>query len=247
MDNHFTILIPSYNVEPWVRKNLFSVYKQNYKNYDICYIDDCSTDETFKEAEKIFYKEIFNGNEKTLRRNVFNKGKMDNVYNAIKAFKEDTIVVLLDGDDWLYDHDVLKKLNNIYTEDVWMTNGSYIVHPIDQIVCPQINTDYWIGNIRKKSWQFSHLGTFRKKLFDKIKRKDFMSKKGEFYHTTSDQAIMWPIAEMSGPEHFIAVNETLYTYNRTNPLADDVVNRKDQLETEQEIRNKKPYERLKNL
>ena len=63
-----------------------------------------------------------------------------------------------------------------------------------------------------------------------------MNKRGEFWATTSDQAMMWPMAEMCGPDHFCAINEVLYIYNRLNPLSDDRVHRVDQLTTEQSIR-----------
>ena len=74
-----------------------------------------------------------------------------------------------------------------------------------------------------------------------------MTRLGSFWHTTSDQAIMWPMAEMSGPEHHRVINDTLYVYNRQNPLSDDRVNRRDQLNTESMIRSFKPYERLQTL
>ena len=128
-----------------------------------------------------------------------------------------------------------------------MTNGSYIVDPIGSVVSPKINQDYWNSNIRKKSWEFSHLGTFRKKLFSKIKRKHLMSKNGSWWATTSDQAIMWPMAEMCGPQHHRVIKDVLYVYNRLNPLSDDRIYREDQLLTERLIRSIKPYDRLEEL
>ena len=143
---------------------------------------------------------------------------------------------------------MLTVLNNIYQdENIWITNGSYMIEPGQTIVKPNISKNYWQGNIRKKSWQFSHLGTFRKKLFMKIKKKHMMNKKGEFWATTSDQAIMWPMVEMAGPEHHKVVEDVLYIYNRYNPLSDDRVNRKDQLETESIIRSFEPYDVLEVL
>ena len=52
--------------------------------------------------------------------------------------------------------------------------------------------------------------------------KDLMNKQGEFWSTTSDQAAMWPMAEMAGPEHFRALKNVLYVYNRLNPLSDSI-------------------------
>ena len=74
-----------------------------------------------------------------------------------------------------------------------------------------------------------------------------MNKQGSWWTTTSDQAIMWPMAEMSGPEHHRIIDDVLYVYNRLNPLSDDRRFRNDQLLTERIIRSFDPYPRLKKL
>lgn len=246
-NNHFTILIPSFNSQAWAEKNLKSVFSQRYNNFDIYYIDDHSSDNTGEVVRQLFKDLDFNGQNKTFVRNSFNKGKMSNVFYAIEEFRSDTIVVMLDGDDWLYDENVLSFLNKAYDEEVWMTCGSYITVPCGDIVKPNLTIDYWNGDIRKKEWEFSHLGTFRKTLFDNIKKKDFMNKEGQFFSTTSDQAIMWPMVEMSGPDHFKAIDKVLYCYNLGNPISDHVAHRQDQLLTEHDIRNRKPYNRKEML
>src|SRR5258708_6051747 len=40
------IVIPSYNNEKWYEKNLQTVLNQQYSNYRILYVNDCSTDDT---------------------------------------------------------------------------------------------------------------------------------------------------------------------------------------------------------
>ena len=245
--NHFTFIITSYNCEKWVESNLNSILSQNYENYDIVYIDDASTDYTFEKAKQVLEIAEFPEDRMRVTRNSFNKGKMENVYNSVRASKDNTIIVIVDGDDWLISPHVLSLLNNVYDENVWMTNGSYKVDPGGHIVEPHINESYWEGNIRQKSWQFSHLGTFRKELFLKIKLKDMLRKDGVFFQTSSDQAMMWPMAEMASKEHFFPIHEPLYVYNFQNPLSDHCIKRKDQLDTEKHIRNSKPYQKLESL
>jgi|TARA_R110002020_G_scaffold124448_4_gene281426 glycosyltransferase involved in cell wall biosynthesis len=248
MNEHFTIIIPTYNCIQWVEKNLESVCTQDYEAYDIVYIDDASPDGTASAVKKYLEINPFTKGEFTLVENPFNKGKMENMYGAVHDAADKTIIVVVDGDDWLAGPEVLQKLNEVYKDGpVWMTNGSYQEVPTNQTVSPRINQTYWNGNIRHKGWEFSHLGTFRKELFCKIKRKDLMNKKLEFWNTTSDQAMMWPMAEMSGPDHFRAIEEVLYIYNRLNPLSDDKVHRADQLATEHAIRTITPYSRLDTL
>ena len=245
-DNYFTVLVPSYNVEKWAEKNVTSILNQNYENYDVYYIDDCSTDNTYEIVDNVF-KNYHDHSKITFLKNSFNRGKMYNVYEAMKNIEDDAIVLIVDGDDWLKHPDVLNILNKVYKDDVWMTAGSYIESDTLRKVSPNISNDYWSGIIRKKSWQTSHLATFRKKLLSKIKKRDFMHKTGDWFSTTSDQAIMWPMLEMSGKKHFKPIDEVLYVYNRGNPISDDRAFREDQLITEHIIRNLKPYQELESL
>jgi glycosyltransferase involved in cell wall biosynthesis len=244
MNTHFTIFVPSYNCVGWVKANIDSITRQGYDNYQLVYVDDCSTDGTYEEAERLLKQSKI---DYKLHKNSFNKGKSYNLVHYINKLPEETVVVVVDGDDWLANEHVLSHLNKIYNEDIWMTCGSYAATDTNIVTSPRFNKHYWEGNIRKKSWEFSHLGTFRKKLFSKIKRKDFLDKSGNYFATTSDQAMMWPMAEMAGPEHFLAVPEALYIYNRSNPISDDRAHRRDQLETEASIRSRKPYQRLEAL
>ena len=248
MSEHFTIVVPTYNCVSWVSKNLDSICNQEYDEYDIIYIDDASPDGTAQGVKQYLISSPFTKGEFTLTENPFNKGKMENMFHAVRQAKDNSIIVVVDGDDWLAHNKVLSVLNKAYEgTDIWMTNGSYQETPSNHTRAPQIDQYYWDGNIRHKSWEFSHLGTFRKELFCRIKRKDLMNKRGEFWATTSDQAMMWPMAEMCGPDHFCAINEVLYIYNRLNPLSDDRVHRADQLTTEQSIRGSNSYERLTTL
>jgi len=244
MKNHFSVVVPAYNCASWAQSNIESIARQKYDNFQLVYIDDASTDHTATRAKELLQKSDI---EYKFFENSFNKGKAYNLYHYINSLRDDTIVVIVDGDDWLANDHVLGFLNSQYDDDVWMTCGSYITTDTKTVVHPQTPPNFWSGNIRNKSWQFSHLGTFRKKLFSKIKKKDFLDKFGNYFSTTSDQAMMWPMAEMSGPQHFRALDEALYVYNRSNPISDDRAHRRDQLETEAAIRSRKPYLRVEVL
>ena len=159
-DTHFTVIIPAYNCQDWVEWNLNSVLRQEYKNYDIVYIDDCSTDNTLKIANKIKNK---SDKQMEIISNKTNKKALYNLYTHIHNAKEGTVIVTLDGDDSLAGTNVLNKLDMIYSDpNCWMTVGSYMQNDNYSIVCPDVSDDYWNKNIRKAPWSFSHLRTFRK-------------------------------------------------------------------------------------
>lgn len=50
--NKISIIIPVYNKEKWISKCLDSILEQDYVNYEVILIDDCSTDNSYKICEK---------------------------------------------------------------------------------------------------------------------------------------------------------------------------------------------------
>ena len=247
MPRHFTIVIPSYNNELWVDKCLSSALQQDYDNYEVVYINDCSTDKTLEHAQNIFEQNMIPEGSKVISNEV-NKKALRNLSYNISSSREDTIIVALDGDDWLPSNKVLKTLDEVYSSgDVWMTAGSYIDNVAGRISQPNIDPGYWDGNIRMKPWTISHLRTFRRELFMKIKHEDLLDDDEDFYKFTFDQAMMYPMAEMSGPDHFQEIKEVMYVYNRRNPISVDRVHRQEQLRIERKIRLMQPYKRIGSL
>lgn len=250
--NHFTIIIPSYNNEKWVKRNLSILFAQDYPwfLFDIVYIDDASTDSTSVEVEKYIdsLSEISFFGLRPNRPNFThivrerNLKALDNLYQEIHKAKDNTIIVTLDGDDWLASKNVLRTLNDVYNEkDVWMTAGSYLATDTKNIV----HSSY--PKTRLDQWSVSHLRTFRKELFCSIKKEDLLDHDGEFYKFTFDQAMMYPMCEMAGPDRFASVEDVLLIYNRDNPLAVDKIHRSEQLRIERRIRQQKPYQKKETL
>ena len=247
MPRHFTVVIPSYNNEKWVDKCLSSALRQDYDNYEVVYINDCSTDKTLEHAQSIFERSSAPEGSKVIN-NEINKKALRNLSYSIKESREDTIIVTLDGDDWLPNDKVLKTLDEVYSSgDVWMTAGSYVDNVTGRIGQPNIDSNYWTGNIRMKPWTISHLRTFRRGLFMKIRPEDLLDDDGDFYKFTFDQVMMYPMAEMSGPEHFREIKDVMYVYNRRNPISVDRIYREEQLRIERKIRLKQSYERIEGL
>lgn len=245
MKNHFTIVIPAYNCEDWVDWNLGSALRQEYENYDVVYVDDCSTDSTFKRAS-----DILEQSEKkfTIVSNNKNQKALYNLHTQIHNAKDGTIIVTLDGDDALAGTNVLNILNELYKDpSCWMTVGSYVQNDNYMVVSPSVSENYWKQNIRQAPWSFSHLRTFRRELFCRIHEKDLKDLDGRFYQCTFDRAMMYPMVEMSGKDRVRLVNDILYIYNRKNPISVDRVHRYDQLRIENQIAQKNPYKKLESL
>jgi len=240
----FRIIIPVYNSEKWISKCLESVIKQDYKNWKAIVIDDNSTDRTLEEIKNTIQKTESRDFFRVMKRNG-NVGAMENiVYGIQNICKEDEeVIVLLDGDDWLYDHNVLNHLNEVYTkENNWMTYGSLVSESGSHNgFCKPIQST---ENYRRESWVTSHLRTFKYWLWKKIDDKDFRDSSYKYYSMAWDMAIMYPLIEMSGMEKVRFIERNMYVYNDTNPINDFRKNVMQQLTIANEIRNKKPYLRV---
>jgi len=77
------VIIPVFNSQKSVIGAIESCLKQSYKNFHICIVDDCSTDNTYESIKK--YKD----NEKvTILRNDKNQGCYYSRNRALKTFKD---------------------------------------------------------------------------------------------------------------------------------------------------------------
>lgn len=245
MNNHFTIIIPSYNVEQWVDRTLSSALNQKYDNFDVIFIDAKSSDRTYDIA--LSYTEKYS-NLKVIR-NEKRKYPIENIKVGTLEAKDNSICINLDGDDWLKDDQVLNKLNDIYTDDVWMTYGTYEEFPYrDVSIHYYAYPNYVIENnlIRKFNWLASHLRTYRKELFLHINDNDMRDEQGNYLSMAGDVALQFPMLEMSG-FHSRYVPDILYVYNRTNTLSESNVDINYQQKIEQYIRNKQKYKKLEKL
>ena len=50
----FSVIITTYNARRYIEKTITSVLRQDFKDYEILIVDDCSDDETIDIVKKIF-------------------------------------------------------------------------------------------------------------------------------------------------------------------------------------------------
>lgn len=238
---HFKIVIPSYNTVRWLRKTLDSIAIQNYKDYEVCVIDDASTQEEQKEIIQEYEKKY---GWKTIYREK-NHGAVANFVDGIALLNpsDDDIIIMLDGDDWLYDKNVLRKLDKIYSdEEVSLTYGQFITYPRWEIgFCRPPKKEE--TQTRQGEWIFSHLRTFKHLLWKSLNLNDLKDSSGNYYKTAWDFAIMFPLIEMAG-DSVKCVHEILHVYNLDNPLNDHVLDLQKQKAVAAEIRTKPSYARM---
>ena len=103
----FGIIVPNYNYEHTIEKCLNSILNQTYKNFEIIFIDDCSTDNSVEIARKLLKKphKIIE-----LKQKRYNGGARNEAY--LHLSEDVGYVFPVDSDDWLYDENVLDNINN---------------------------------------------------------------------------------------------------------------------------------------
>lgn len=100
----FSVIIPAYNVQAYIDKALKSVLNQDFKNYEIIVVDDCSTDDTANVVSKYSEVKLIKHTENKASGGARNTG-LDNANGEY--------IIFLDADDYLYANDVLTKVDKL--------------------------------------------------------------------------------------------------------------------------------------
>jgi glycosyltransferase involved in cell wall biosynthesis len=246
MENHFTIAIDTCNHKDWIERCLNTCLTQKYDNYEVVLVDALSDDNTF-EIAKQYAKEF---PKLKIYQNEVRIPQIANFLWLTELSKPGSIVVSVDGDDWLKNGKVLQKLNDVYNSgDVWMTYGTYEEFPyrdVSSIYQPYPQEVIENNSFREHKWLASHLRTYRRELFLNINLDDFKREDGEWLDTAGDQAMMLPMLEMSA-ERSRHISEALLVYNVANVTRDGALNEARQVELANYVRSKNKYTRLESL
>jgi len=217
-EKRIAVVIPSYNNQEWYKKNLDSVFSQNYSNYTIIYVDDNSPDGT-GDMVKEYVDQRGMADRCLIIKNEVRYGPLFNRYKAIHSCNDDTIIVLLDGDDWLKHSDVLSYINHLYcTEGILLSVGNACRSTTGQKIGYRDYTEKELNEFgfRQLGFRGVHPRTFYAGLFKKIKAQDLMHG-GKFLAVATDVAFMLPMFEMAR-NRYKYVHDILCVYNDENPL-----------------------------
>jgi glycosyltransferase involved in cell wall biosynthesis len=246
MDNRFVFIIPFRNVRNYIQDCYNSILSQNYKNWIAIFCDDESNDGTSNLIpDNPNFVKIYNQQRVTALPNIH--------YGIMNSnLMDDDIICLLDGDDFLLTKDVLDIINNLYQDpNCWLTYGQYAInHGNNQwsLGHCQEYTKESFDNLRKGGYWASHLRTFKYHLYKRILEQDpdlkcYKDKNGDFYKTCYDVAIMTPLMEMAGLDRIKFNPNPVYFY-RLHPNNDHSLYGLEQKQTERELFEKNPFNRI---
>jgi glycosyltransferase involved in cell wall biosynthesis len=224
------VVSPTYNASKYIERCIESVITQDYDNYLMVVIDDCSTDNTYELAKKYESDKI------KVIRNTENKGAVRNQIESINNFCErDDIVMFLDGDDSLVnDNQIFHFYNNLYDGTTEFSYGS-CWSMVDNI--PLVSQPYPEQIKKEKKYRqykfnwnmpYTHLRTFKAYLLENVDENMFKDEKGKWYKAGGDGSIFYSLIEKCEPEKIKVVQDIVYNYNDTHPLNDYKINAKEQ-------------------
>uniref|UniRef100_A0A6C0ESM2 Glycosyltransferase 2-like domain-containing protein n=1 Tax=viral metagenome TaxID=1070528 RepID=A0A6C0ESM2_9ZZZZ len=216
----FVFIIPSYNNASYYKKNLESVFIQRYPFWRIIYIDDSSTDDTYNLVSKYIIEKNFQ-NKVTLIKNKQNMKQAYSRYIGYNMCQDDEICCMLDGDDWLFDENVLIKLNEIYKrENLLVSYGNFYYFQENKITNLSGFQEYTKEEIKQNKyrhkWISQHLRTCEASLLKTIP-KSYLKYENEWLKCSTDIAEMWWVLEISQGRH-ANVQFPTYVYNKDASL-----------------------------
>lgn len=232
-----------YNAEKYIAKCIESVKSQSFRKFNMIITDDLSTDNSVNVATEA----INNDPRFSIIRNSQKMYQPGNYYqiSRLPFIDDEDILVTLDGDDWLNDSGTLERVFNYYRNTNYLMSFGQFVHyhgPDDFSTGFTRKPDF--KNLRQSEWTTSHLRTFKAKVFRKIKVEDLIGPNSQFWETTGDQAIIYPMLEMVGEENVYFTEDINMVYNVENNLNDYKVNFDRQQEYSRLIKAKTPYEKI---
>lgn len=219
----FIFIIPSYQNEKWVERNLMSIINQTITNWYIYYINDNSSDKTLENVNKMIRTHKIEHKIKIIN----NKQRKYQAYSRYIAYKNipgEYILVLLDGDDWLYNEKVLEHIQIQYNKGTLCTYGKAVFFEDGQVKPNKYVTQKSYprkviqkNDYRNFDWFNVHLRTCRASLLKNIPVSHLKDKNGQWLQHSTDMAEWFWIVEQS-KGNIIFMDKITYVYNRDNSL-----------------------------
>lgn len=127
MSVQVSIIMPIYNVAPYIIRCLQSIVAQNCKtNVELLLIDDCGTDNSIELAKAFLADSV--GLDYKILHHVQNRGLSTARNTGLKAAKGE-YVYFLDSDDALKDNALAKLMMPLEDEKYDMVIGDYVTNP----------------------------------------------------------------------------------------------------------------------
>lgn len=158
-----SLVIPVYNVAPkWLDIAIKSVKDQIYPHWEICIVDDCSTNE-----ETLQYLESIKDSRINIMRLDENSGISDASNKAVSIGKGEYIA-LLDNDDEIAANalfEVVKAINEFDADIMYSDEDKVDIHGIKK---NPLHKPDWSPDLLRSQMYIGHFLVFKRELFNKV-------------------------------------------------------------------------------
>lgn len=226
------VLTTNFNNEAYIERCLQSIQNQQVTDWR-CYVMDDLSEDGSKDIIRRFTDDRFVFIENSTKQ--YQLGNYHQILSGQKVSDED-ICVAVDGDDWLPDVDVFKRVVEAYSDgSTWMTWGDYVSTDGTHYNPTEIGDIFTF-----RHWKTPlHLRTWKAFLWRKIRVEDMQDDRGEFFRVAGDLAFLFPMIEMAG-RHARYLDSINYCYNVDNRLSNRFLRPEEQRRNDWTIRHRKP-------
>ena len=187
------------------KKVMQSILQQDYTNYHIVFIDDSSRDSTLSLTQEYLKARNFPSDRVSYVKNLGNNYATYNIIHAAFQFcAANEVQLLVDGDDELIGKQAFKMMNTAYhDEQTWVAYSAYInvrfqrgrSYPIAD------EHDMLTPHLKRKFGHFiSPIRSWRVQVVRAMPLSCHLDFKGDWLETLYDDALQYPLAELSGRE-----------------------------------------------
>ena len=249
------VVSPFWNAENYIERHIMSVAQQDYENYIHILIDDASTDNSVEVAKNCISALPDNVQNKiVLLKNDKNQGAIFNQLESIERHVDtDTVVMLLDGDDWLVNNNtIFHYYNDLYNQGYEFTYGS-MWSVVDNI--PLVSQPYPLDVRQSKTYRdwlfnwkipYTHLRTCDSKYFKTLDKNKFKDSAGNWMKSGADNPLFYELIEQVPAEKIFCNSEIVCNYNDANPLNDYKIRGEEQ-NSNADLSYKKEEKVIKNI
>ena len=209
----FSIIIPVYNTEKYLKECVDSILSQTFDNFEIILVDDGSSDNSPNICDE--YKSLYKEKIEVIHKE--NEGQLASRIRGLESAKGEYIYYV-DSDDTIESNllnDVNKVINS-YKSDIVLLNFQYI-DEIGKIV--EINNDDIQSGSIKKETVFDFIVKEKiNPLWRKIFKKDLFDKNIDFkkyYHIKNGEDLIQSLPILYEAKSFYYLDKPYYNYRDT--------------------------------
>lgn len=223
----FSIIIPIYNVERYLKECVESVLKQDFFNIEIILVDDGSPDSCPKICDEF--------SEKDERVKVIHKknGGLSDARNKGLEKAEGEYILFLDSDDYYLDNSFLSKIKKkleIEKFDIIFHKRRYYIEENNELKNLPVKYDEKLNNLEKMSelfYELSKIDSLEAHACLKVIRREFLIKNNLFFRKgILSEDVEWFFRVAPCVKKAIVINDVTYCYRVRNGSITHSVNLK---------------------